>query len=445
MVRDRLRRRLPLLLLIPFGVTAQCVAAHHPAVADAYATSIYPTVSWIYVWITGLIPVSFAEILSVLLVVWLVAVGARNIGRLRRDEVGRWELFWRFEISALTWLSLIYVLFVVWGINYHRTPLASFAGLDSRRTDPSELRALCSDLADQVNGLRMEVDEDGSGVMKVSSSRHAALSRARAGFEAARHSDPALFRGHAGRAKGLYLLATPMSVFGADGIFLMWTGEPSVNMNLPDPAIPFSACHEIAHQLGWAREDEASFVGYLACVQHPDPAFRYSGSLAALGYALAALRRTDPESASDLAERLDPAVRRDQTALAAYSRRYRSRFQALAKNTYDVYLKSQGQKAGRASYGMMVDLLLAYRRGREIAMSEPGGAQELDRHPGASPDGEVGQNFAQNRRELEPVSRESCRESDPLFARMATDQKVTIGRTGVHAGSMGLRSNHQAG
>lgn len=361
-IRLALRRRLPLLLLIPAGAALQLVAARWTEFADLYAGAAYPAVSRLYGLLTGWIPFSVAEVLVGAIAAWVLARGVRNLRRVRSGDLRARELFGRFALSALTWLAVAYALFVPWGLNYHRTPLATFAGYDTARPEVPELRALSEELVDAANALRREVPEDGEGVMTVASNREDALRRARLGFDPLRIAAPDLVRGRAGRAKAPLLLAMPMSILGADGIFLMWTGEPSVNRNLPDPALPWSACHEIAHQVGWAREDEASFVGYLACASHPDADFRYGGALGALRYALAALARVDPEGARDLSERLDPGVRRDQEALAAYSRRWRSRVQDAAGSTYDVYLKSQGQKAGRASYGKVVDLLLAYRR-----------------------------------------------------------------------------------
>lgn len=330
--------------------------------ADAYAIHVYPIVSWGYVALTGWIPFSVAETLLVGLGVLYLALLGRDLRKVRRGEERLRAMLLRRTRRAVVEIGVIYLLFAVWGVNYQRTPLARFAGFDTSRADTSELRALADELVDETNALRGATEEDAEGVMRLGSSRGEALSRARLGFGPAAELEPDLFRGRAGRAKGLRLLATPMSFVGADGIFLMWTGEPSVNLNVPDPALAFNACHEIAHQVGWAREQEANFVGYLACANHPDLDFRYSGSAAALRHVLRALERVDAESARSLRDRLDPGVVRDWEALAAYSRRYRGRVRDLSGPMYDSYLKSQGQKEGRASYGKVVDLLLAYRK-----------------------------------------------------------------------------------
>lgn len=47
---------------------------------------------------------------------------------------------------------------------------------------------------------------------------------------------------------------------------------------------PFTMCHELAHLRGYIFEDEANFIGYLACVQSDDIYFQYSGYLCAFSY-----------------------------------------------------------------------------------------------------------------------------------------------------------------
>ena len=45
-------------------------------------------------------------------------------------------------------------------------------------------------------------------------------------------------------------------------------------MNKPD-----TFCHELAHLRGYIYEDEANFIGYLACVESEDAFFQYAGYL----------------------------------------------------------------------------------------------------------------------------------------------------------------------
>ena len=133
---------------------------------------------------------------------------------------------------------------------------------------------------------------------------------------------------------------------------------------MPEPDLPFAISHELAHQRGFAREDEAGYVGYLACRFHPDGDFRYSGALAASVYALNALASVDRAAQRDLAKRRSPAVERDLRALQEWADRHRGRFFKVSRSVNDAYLRSQGQEEGVRSYGRMVDLLIAEHRPR---------------------------------------------------------------------------------
>ena len=47
---------------------------------------------------------------------------------------------------------------------------------------------------------------------------------------------------------------------------------------------PATLCHELAHLKGYIYEDEANFIGFLACVSSDDLVFQYSGYLSVLNY-----------------------------------------------------------------------------------------------------------------------------------------------------------------
>ena len=113
-----------------------------------------------------------------------------------------------------------------------------------------------------------------------------------------------------------------MSYLGIGGIFIPFTCEANVNATLPDWEIPFTAAHELAHQRGFAREEEANYVGYLACRAHPDRDFQYSGTFRAALYALSALGQVDRAAYGRMRGRVTAPLGRDLAALAAWHRRY---------------------------------------------------------------------------------------------------------------------------
>jgi hypothetical protein len=361
--RVRWRSRLVLILLAPLAFLLQWAAPRVPAVADFYGDTVFPLLQRSLATLTGWVPFSVAEVIAVAIVLWLVWSVWRGIRHLRRKQRRLRNQLLHAVVNLLATGSLVYAgAVLMWGMAFTAPPLDERLGWDRSPPSIEELRELCTSLVGQANEARKLVAEDENGVMRVHDSARQALGRAGLGFEPAGRVLPSLAEGFATTPKGLTLFSTGMSYLGLGGIFMFHTGEPSVNMKQPDATLSFTACHEMSHQMGFPREDEANFVGYLACSHHPDADFRYAGILAASRHAMRALYRADRESYTALAGMYDPAVRRDIAAIREFWDRYRSKATRVATRVNDLYLKSQGAEAGVRSYGLVVDLLVAERR-----------------------------------------------------------------------------------
>jgi hypothetical protein len=59
--------------------------------------------------------------------------------------------------------------------------------------------------------------------------------------------------------------------FGFQGYYNPFSGEGQVNTTIPRFLEPFVSAHEVAHQLGYAKENEANFVAFIACRSYPNP------------------------------------------------------------------------------------------------------------------------------------------------------------------------------
>jgi hypothetical protein len=310
---------------------------------------------------TGWLSFSIAEGVIVLLMVSGFIAVVRGTRRVLRAPEPRRALGDALLRIALVAGAAYLVFLVLWGLNYQRQPLAASVGMTMAPPLPGELAAACADLVAQSEELRGAVEEDGSGVAMLRGGIAGALSRASLGYEALDDQWPVV-AGDAVPAKRV-LLSRGLALLGISGIFMPFTGEANVNTTLPEWTLPFVAAHEIAHQRGFAREDEANYLAYASCARHPDPAARYSAALEGSRYALAALRVSDPTAHESLQGRRGPAVKRDLEALEAWRRRYEGRAAAVHEKVNDAYLRAQGQD-GVATYGRMVDLLLAERRAR---------------------------------------------------------------------------------
>ena len=344
------------------GVALRLLAAGRAETVErVYAQSLYPRIARALTAATAWASFSIAEVCILALApVALVAAGRGAVRAFRSPALlrGLGSGLLAIAIGA----SVAYLFFLlIWGLNYQRRPLAASVGLPVGRAEPGELAAVCAELIERSELLRGAVEEDETGVARVPGGISGALGRASLGYDALAEEWP-LVAGGPVAVKRVWL-SPGLSLLGISGIFFPFTGEANVNTTLPEWTLPFIAAHEVAHQRGFAREDEANYLAYAACRRHPDAAARYASALEGSLYALGALRGTDPDAHHALQSRRGPAVMRDLDALEAWRRRYESRAGAVQEKVNDAYLRAQGQD-GVSSYGRMVDLLLAERRHR---------------------------------------------------------------------------------
>lgn len=54
--------------------------------------------------------------------------------------------------------------------------------------------------------------------------------------------------------------------------------------------IPYTICHELAHQKGYRKEGDAGFIAFMASINSPSKVFQYSGLFHGLVFTLNALK-----------------------------------------------------------------------------------------------------------------------------------------------------------
>jgi hypothetical protein len=206
--------------------------------------------------------------------------------------------------------------------------------------------------------------------MRISGGKAHILDGGNAGYEQAGAIYPEL-GGRYGKPKGL-LLSAPMSYLGLAGVYFPFTGEANVNMAVPDAMLPSTMSHEMAHQRGFAREDEANYIAYLTCSLNPDPDFQYSGNLLAVVISMNMLNRYDTERYTQLQEKYSKGVREDLKYYSVFLKKHESVVGQISNDVNDLYLKSNQQVDGVYSYNRMVDLLIAESRSKKAESGAAG-------------------------------------------------------------------------
>ncbi len=350
-----------------------------PGFGEWYARHVFPVFPHTLGRLAALAPFSFFEVIVLGLALIFFILIIRGFLRLlapRRRTLGKsgkaaaLALF-SSVLKLSCWLSTLFLFFVLTcGINYHRDTFAQQTGLEIRASSAGELRQLYRLLLEQVEGLaedlRIEpaIEADSQQLLAETyplPDNQKLDGIAKETMEELSAAYPGLISYYP-RTKPVYF-SKLMSRCQLGGFYSNWTMEANYNRHMPLINRPFTLCHELAHLSGFAREDEANFVGYLACRQSGDPYFRYSGAFYALRYTLNALYgAVETEEYSELYDRLPWWVSRELEENRLYWQSFEGKTSEIYWAANDSYLKANKQADGMQSYGRMVDLLLAYYR-----------------------------------------------------------------------------------
>lgn len=151
-----------------------------------------------------------------------------------------------------------------------------------------------------------------------------------------------------------------MTYLGISGIYTYYTGESNVNTAFPIAEMTFVAAHELSHQRGIMRENEANFMAYLVTTTSDDLYLNYSGYLSMYQYLASALYSTNRDRYYEIHRSLSSAPRGDIAESNRVVLAYGDTFIAdISSFINDVFLKSNGT-AGVITYGEVVKLTVAY-------------------------------------------------------------------------------------
>lgn len=344
-------------LLVLTAVLQMC-ARTVPGFSTWYAHHIYPWIVASVGRVTGVLPFSAVELGLYGLILLLVL----DVGRL---IVAAIHAFWRRAAAiGSRWLfitgALLFLYTANCGINYYAASFSSYAGLEDGTYTVEELDALCGDLVERVN------ESAKTGREAYRENRRAWREESVKAMQAAGETFPCL-SGFYPKPKEV-LISQILSVQQLCGVYSPFTIEANFNGDMPDYNIPHTLCHELSHLKGFMREDEANFIGYLACVSSENEAFRYSGYLTGWVYAGNALARVDMKRYIELTSQLCGEARQDLDENSDFWNRYESRVSEAATQMNDTYLKMNSQTDGVKSYGRMVDLMLSYRRMQQLEL-----------------------------------------------------------------------------
>ena len=340
--------------LFVLAVIIRLFSAHAVVTEQYYSTGLYPYIGSFFRWLTGWLPFSLGDIVYGIVMLWLLWKLIKGLKVIFKSQIS-WQVFFRKLYGTFIVLLIIYIVFnILWGINYNRQGIATQLGLKMEKYSPQDLKTIGNILLQKVNESKTAIIKapvvilPSKEIFKRSVEAYTLVSKKYAFLQYNKPSVKTALWGWLG------------NYIGFTGYYNPFTGEAQVNTTVPKFLQPYTTCHEIAHQLGYAKEKEANFVGYLAASASKDSIFLYSVYLDLFLYANRNLYFVDSAAAKSLAHQLLPSVKDDLKELNDFYIKHQNPVEPVIRWMYGKYLQSNQQPSGVLSYDEVTGLLITY-------------------------------------------------------------------------------------
>lgn len=370
----------PALFIILICVLLNFVAWKSAAFSDFYVKNIFPAITLLYGRLTSVFPFSVGEIMLVFIVLFVLfsvifvlvhscfLIYGNSAASVGKRYFKAQKVFERisnalYKISPVLMAIICTVMTLNCFILYHTSKIQLFSGADSTECDIQQLAELRDYVVKKCNELAKEVphDENGNVIYEgdMQKTAIAAMSNISDRFP---------------RLGGYYV--TPKALYFSDfmsqqymqGYYFPFSMEANYNDTMSIMNKPFTMCHELAHTHGYIYEDEANFLGFLACISSDDPVFQYSGYLGVLNYInndfYNAVSKAEYNSHVKISARVkyDNQFMTDEAWVKVEEKAVvkTETVKKAAETFIDTNLKVNGVSSGKCSYSHVVALIMDY-------------------------------------------------------------------------------------
>lgn len=338
-------------LIVPTYILVQ-LAKRFPEFVDRYySDGLYPFLSKCFRYVLGWLPFSFGDFVYgvglILILRWLIL----NRKRIYKDTVK-----WLLDVGAV--IGVVYFAFhLLWGFNYYRNPLHKNLNLEDNYTT-EQLLSVTKKLIEKSNSLQLQLAKNDTVKVVLPYTKTEILKQTPNGYKALEIEFPHLE--YHPKSLKTSIFSLPLTYMGFSGYLNPLTNEAQVDYLIPEYKFPTTSAHEIAHQLGYALENEANFMGFLASVNNPDIYFKYCGYTFGLRHCLNEIYKRNPDTYYKLVETINLGILKNYQEVQDFWNGYKNPSEIFFKSTYTTYLKANNQAKGMESYSYVVALLVNY-------------------------------------------------------------------------------------
>lgn len=365
------------LALVSVGVYLLCrYVFPSDKISEIYTDKLFYYISWPIKKVIAYFPFSVAEIALyasiAAILFWFInmLVGTVRAGRrcyIRKKQNVPIEGFSLLQplvqlvLRLSSFICVIVSAFVLFGgINYTSLTFSEKAGYELEEADVDQLSQLCRLLSARAAAARLTLALEADGTINENYADYNPFRLIDDALDAYQNlpEEYAYLKRDYPRAK-LAVSSPVMSNIHITGIYPYIIPEAVVNAQTPIMSLPHTICHEMAHQRGFAREDEANYIAYLACIHSDNPLFVYSGYYTAFTYAMDQLYLYDQKSWQEISSATSSGIWLDNLEESNFWQQYQTVSSEFTGSVNDTYLTVMDVDDGVHSYGRMIDLILA--------------------------------------------------------------------------------------
>lgn len=308
--------------------------------------------------LVSLLPFSLTEVVVVAIPLAVIALLVFFVMRLIKSS--KRSVVVEQGARFVAWFVSLFLLVFMFndGAQFSRLSVAKLMELPNKQYTKEELYIVTCDLAIKASKAGESIPRDSRGVAQLSMPLSQMLKKADECYDNISLKYPFLKTGVT-RVKPVKL-SKWWSYTGTTGVYCPWLLEASVNIDIPASELGHTAAHEVAHTMGFARENECNFLSWLACMESGLPDYEYSGHLAAFIYCSNALYKADTELFVKAYSNCSSGVMADLKYRNEYWNKFKGEVMESSQSFNDSFIKANGDQSGILSYNKMTELVLRY-------------------------------------------------------------------------------------
>lgn len=352
------RTKILIALSFPLQFILIKILGYFPEFVETYySNGLYPYISKLFRIIFGWIPFSMGDIFYTIAIILIIRYIYKNARKIRTE-------YKRILMDVYITITIVYFAFhLFWGMNYYRLPLYKSLELD-RKYSTEELVNFTERVIAKANAIQFQITQNDTVKVELPYTVDEIYEKTKNGYDNLSAVQPKFTFDYQSLKTSIY--SGFLTTMGFSGYINPFTNEAQVNGRIPLYKFPVTASHEKSHQIGYAAENEANFIGCLTAFYNDDIYFKYGAYNFMTWHCLKEVFNRNKDEYERLKATVNAGIQKNYDEVRAFWEAHKNPLKPMFKFTFDQFLKANNQAKGILSYSYVVSLLVNYDKKHNI-------------------------------------------------------------------------------